>query len=105
MKSERLQRAFDAGSVMDLFPILKDWSTDELQALVKDAEKFTSHADKKIDAAWEATIFKSEVFFNSAASKEADALREMGKLEIMMIMSEICSVAFFYLEERGVKVE
>jgi hypothetical protein len=101
---ERLRRVLRVGDTLALFPVLKDWPTEELQALVLDAEVFMTQAHADIDKAWAELALTPAAFFDQRASRELDRVREEKKFEFMCIMSEICSVAIFYLNERGAKV-
>jgi hypothetical protein len=103
--SERLRKVLEVGSVLDLFPVLKDWSTYELQALLKDVDSFAAAQYAAIDEAWKKAVFRQEVFLNSKASKFVDRAKDESKIRVMTAMSEICSVAIFYLQERGVATE
>jgi hypothetical protein len=103
--SERLKTVLGAGDVFALFPILKDWTTDELKALLKDLEDYTDASYVAIDTAWEKTAMTPGVFLSETLSKTLDKLRDEKRTEVMMAASEICSVAIFYLQERGVKTE
>jgi hypothetical protein len=102
--SERLQKVLSAGDVLALFPLLKDWPTDELQALLKDIEEYTAANYDTIDREWEKFIFQPAAFFDQAVSRKLGRVRDEKKMEVMAVMSEICSVAILYLERRGVEV-
>jgi hypothetical protein len=102
--SDRLQKVLEIGDTLALFPVFKDWPTEELQALLKDVEEFTSLSYAAIDKAWEKTLWEPCLFFNAANAKLLDQVRDEKKMETMMMASEICSVAIFYLAERGVEV-
>jgi len=103
--SERLQKVLKIGDTMALFPEFKDWTTEELQALLTDVEQFAEQQYKAIDDAWNKVAFKPEKFFNPKAAHSLDKLRDERRLAVTAVMSEICSVAIFYLNERGVKTE
>jgi hypothetical protein len=95
----------EIGDTLALFPVLKDWTTEELQALLNDVDEFSAANNEAIDAAWGKVVLKPEVFFNRALSKDVDRLRDEKKMTVLSVMSEICSVAIFYLHERGVETE
>jgi hypothetical protein len=103
--SDRLRKVLEIGDVEGLFPVLKDWPAEELQALLKDVEDYALFADAAIDRAWEATAFRPDVFLDSAASKFVDYIRDEARVELIAATSEICSVASFYLGQRGAKRE
>jgi hypothetical protein len=103
--SERLQRVLEIGDTLALFPVLRDWTTKELQALLEDLDEFSAANYKAIDEAWKQIAFKQEVFLSRALSKDLDKIRDEKKMTVLTVMSEICSVAIFYLHERGVATE
>jgi len=98
MPSERLQRAIGTGSATALFSVLNDWPTPELQALLKDADDFITESHAAIDKAWQKTAMLPEVFFNHKNSMFIDHYRDETKQSVVLTMSEICSVAIYYLE-------
>lgn len=102
--SDRLKTVLGLGGVVALFPVLKDWSTDELRALLRDIEEYASVSHKAIDRAWETVALSPNVFLSEALSKTVDKYRDEKKIEVMQIMSEISSVAMFYLNQRGIKI-
>lgn len=101
--SERLKKVLDAEDIFALFPLLKDWTTDELQALLKDVDEYADAANKTIDAAWKQVALLPGVFFSEGLSKALDQARDEKRKNLVMVMAEIYSVAFFYLHERGVE--
>jgi hypothetical protein len=103
--SDRLRRVLEIGNVEGLFPVLKDWPVEELRALLGDVEDYAVFADAAIDKAWETTAFRIDTFLNPDASKMLDHIRDEARAELIAATSEICSVAYFYLHERGEKVE
>lgn len=105
MPSDRLQRALDAGDVLALFPLFKDWPTGELLALLDDVDAFCMESYNAIDEAWKKKAFEAPVFFSESASRILDRLRDEKKQMVMLTMSEICSVVQFYLKERGINTE
>lgn len=102
---ERLRKVFEVGGTLALFPVLKDWPTEELRALLKDVEEYMDVACSGIDRAVVAT--KQHIGPEAALAHAPllDSLRDDKKMEVTMMASEICSVALFYLHERGVEVE
>ena len=103
--TERMNKVLAAGSTTALFPVLKDWSTEELKALLKDVDAHYDFLEGATDTAWKDAALQPEHFFNRSASAELDAQRKKLKIEILGMCSEICSVAIFYLRERGEDVE
>jgi len=103
--SSRLQKVLEIGDTLALFPVLKDWTTEELQALLNDCDEFSSAQWEAIDAAWKKLAFRPEVFWSTALSKDMDRMRDEKKMTVLSVMSEVCSVAIFYLYERGVPLE
>lgn len=103
--SDRLQKVLEIGDTMALFPILRGWTTEELQALIEDAGEFYEATDKAIDEAWKRLAFQPDNFLGAGQSREIDKARDEKKIMVLSVMSEICSVAIFYLNERGVKTD
>jgi hypothetical protein len=102
--SDRLKTVLAVGDTLALFPVLKDWPTEELQALLEDLEWYTDVSLKAIGEAWAKTAMEPSLFFDAANAKFLDNIRDEKKMEVMMVMSEICSVAIYYLYERGIEV-
>lgn len=103
--TERLRKVIEVGDTLKLFPLLQDWSTPELKALLHDVDVYNRVVNKQIDAGWAEGALLPEFFFDRGASKQLDAARDDAKMHVMQICSEICSVAIFYLQERGEYVE
>jgi hypothetical protein len=106
--TERMQKVLDVingGNTMDLFPVLKEWSTEELLALLTDVEAYHESGQVEIQKGWEESAFTLQNFFDPNAAKELDNARNHLRMLLMGMCSEICSVAFYYLNERGVNVE
>ena len=101
MISDRLQKALDAGDVLALFPLLKDWPADELNALMEDARAYQAASSAAIDEGWEKLAVQPSIFFDKTISEELDRVRDEKKMEIMFTAAEICSVALFYLGGYG----
>ena len=98
--TERLQKCIDAGGVVELFPLLKDWSEDELKALVEDCNKLHEENVDGIERAYKEQVFKPEMFLNRANSKALDEAKKKAYCDSLGICSEISSVAQFYLEKK-----
>ncbi len=103
--SVRLQKVLEVGDTLALFPVLKDWTTEELLALLKDVEWLAEVSLAAIDQAWKKTALEPNLFFNAANSKALDEARREAELDVVAMTSEIASVAIYYLNERGVNVE
>lgn len=95
--TDRLQKCIDAGSVEALFPLLKDWPEEELRALLDDIDAHYEQYNQKIDEAYQEHVFKPENFFNKTRSKTLDKVRDEYKMTILIMCSEISSVALYYL--------
>lgn len=97
LKTERLQKCFDAGSVVDLFPLLKDWPRSELSALLEDIDRYADSANDAIDSAHKEQAFRPEMFFSRKRSEELDKAVHSVAMDIFAMCSEISSVALYYL--------
>jgi len=100
----RLKICVEAGDVLRLFPLLKDWTEDELRALLKDIEAFHDEGTKQIEKAHETEIFKAENFLSKARSRVLDRSVDQAHLDLLAICAEIASVAMFYLGDEDVDV-
>ena len=96
--TERLQKCLDAGSVVGLFPLLHDWSRAELEALMADVELFHQELEAKVDCAFRELAFQPQTFFSNQQSQALAQATSEARMHAMIICSEICSVALFYLE-------
>src|SRR5271170_1618878 len=85
--SDRLRKAIGAGDVLALFPLLKDWSTEELAALIEDVDEFALASNEAIDKAWKTVVFQSPAFFDKAVSRDLDQLRDEKKKLVLFAMS------------------
>jgi hypothetical protein len=104
--SNRLKQTLEVGNVLALFPILKDWSTDELKALIQDANDLCAATQDEIDKAWKCLAFQPTVLLSpNKQFQELAHVCDEGKLKVAAALSEICSVAMFYLEQRGVEIK
>jgi hypothetical protein len=101
--SKRLQTVLEVGDTLALFPVLKDWPTEELQTLLRDVEEYTESQYEFIEEKWKEMAFRPTVFLNLASSKVVDEIRDQSILIMAIVMAEICSVARFYLGQRGIK--
>ena len=99
--SERLKAVFAVGGTIALFPVLKDWSTVELRALLADVDAYYDFLNAATDAAWQDTVLQVDYFFNRGKSALLDKQFKQMKIEILGMCSEICSVVYYYLNERG----
>jgi hypothetical protein len=96
--TERLRKALDAGGVVNLFPLLADWSNADLRALINDCEGHYTEAVAAIDAAKYKAIFTPEIFFSNRAADVVNKAAKDAVMEVLAVTSEICSVAYYYLE-------
>jgi hypothetical protein len=99
--TERLKTALAAGGVVELFSLLHDWSVEDLNALVKDCGAYYEEACAAIEEARRKAIFTPQVFFSNRAEDAVNRAADDGQLKALAVTSEICSVAFYYLEEAG----
>jgi hypothetical protein len=102
--SVRLKRCFDAGDTMALFPLLGDWPTEDLRALLADVDAYHRGINAAIEAAHKELAFKPENFLNRSRSKTVDDSSRDRHMEQLAMCSEICSVAILYLKQRGIGV-
>jgi hypothetical protein len=98
--SERLKRCFEAGSVAALFPLLQGWTREELMALVDDVDTFHGVGLEKIGAR-AGEIARGAKRGRAGTVLRATLKRAQGKVEmrLMMVCSEISSVAQYYLHD------
>jgi hypothetical protein len=101
--TERLRKCIDAGDVLALFPLLKDWPDDELVALVADVEAIGQEAESVIDANYRTEAMRVENFFSRERSAAVDQAHRDARMQVFAMASEIISVALYYLGERGVE--
>lgn len=103
--TDRLRACLDAGDVVALFPLLKDWPEVELLALIADVEAFHEESAKSLEVGHRELAFKPENFLSRARSKALDTAVKGKDMELMAMSSEIISVALFYLEEKEPTLE
>jgi hypothetical protein len=60
--TERLQKCIDAGEVVELFPLLKEWPEDELKALVNYCGKLHEEFMAEVGVKYKEAVFKPENF-------------------------------------------
>lgn len=101
--TERLKSALGAGDVVALFSVLQDWPTEELLALIRDVDWYVKYGTTAIDNAWKKTAMEPSLFFNKANAKVLDQARDENLMDVERTASEILSVVYFYLGQRGVK--
>lgn len=94
----KLQTALDCGGVVNLFSLLKDWSRDDLKALLSEADEYAKKRHEEIDTIYQRHAFVPNVFFSRAASRTLDSVANNARWEVDSVMAEIRSVALFYLE-------
>ena len=98
--TERLRKCIDAGGVVELFPLLKDWPKDELKALVNDCGKLHEEFMAEVGVKYKEAVFKPENFFSQTRAKALDDAKKEAFFTSLGICSEISSVALFYLDRR-----
>lgn len=105
--TDRLKRCIEAGSVVALFPLLRDWPEAELRALIRDARHHYDRGSAEILKAWNRAVFLPEVFFSQSKSKALDEIRREMDSDCFIVCTEICSVATYYLRgiRRGRQIE
>ncbi len=99
--TDRLKKCVETGDVLALFPLLKDWSQDELRALLADIEAQCAEAIEKNDAKHRELAFEPTNFFSRARSKAVDDAAKQAHIQIVGMLSEIASVALYYLREEA----
>lgn len=97
---ELLQQCLNAGEVTALFPLLSNWSKDDLHLLMNEVDDLGKNLIQMIDEQWKEASMKPENFFNREAAKAIDEARDDAKWSIFSTCSEIASVAVFYLERK-----
>lgn len=91
-----LRECFEAGSVVNLFPVMRDWSKAKIGRLLAEVEEFGKLATEE----YSKLSVLPENFFSATASNSLDRAR----FEVDCILSEICSVAEHYRNaERGIE--
>lgn len=99
---KRMKTCLDAGSVEALFPLLKDWSVGELQALMKELEETEDRFNRDIKKETARQILRPEAFFNDRMANIIIEADNKVSMEFLSVCSEIASVAVYYLERHGV---
>lgn len=94
--TDRLKRCLDAGSLMDLFPLLSDWPLDELKELVKDVEKFHEETIGNLETGHKTESLLPQNFFSKESSDALDGFFESVSEHVEIVCSEILSVALYY---------
>ena len=88
------------GDTWALFPLMKNWSRERLNALLAEVER----ADEFTQEAWARLALQSGNFFSKRRSQDLDK----EKMESLLMLSEICSVALYYMgrkESEAAKIE
>jgi hypothetical protein len=98
--TDRLKRCFDAGSVTELFPLLRDWPLSELEQLISDVEQFQEESLRNLEEGWRDETFKPCNLFSRERSKALDDGLESASEHVRMTCIEIISVALYYKEAR-----
>jgi hypothetical protein len=89
----RLDRCFSAGSIDGLFPILKNWPLEELDALIHDIDRYAHGARESIKAQYLKWLADTK----TESSRELEAVRDREIFGIEIITGEIYGVALYYL--------
>ena len=100
MISSRLQQCIETGSVVALFPLLKDWPQSELEALIADIESYYQEATQDIENLYQNKVFLPENFLSRHRSMALDQALDKAQINTIAFCSEIASVALHYLEPR-----
>lgn len=98
--TDRLKRCLDAGSLMDLFPLLSDWPLDELKELIKDVEKFHEETIRNLESGYKKESLLPQNFFSQERPRALDGFFKPASEHVEIVCSEIISVALFYKELR-----
>lgn len=93
----RLRQCLDAGSVVALFPLLSDWTADDLLALLGEIDSFYEAERKRLAEIYGGLVFKPEIFFSRKASVSLDRARDDAGMNLVACLAEIASVAMHYL--------
>lgn len=94
----RLKRCLEAGGAVGLFPVLKDWTQDELLELEGEIATWLESADATLDSIFTRHAFTIETFLSPAAPKDLDHSIQRKRVEITNTAAEIFSVLYCYLE-------
>lgn len=95
--TERLQKCIDAGGIVELFPLLSDWTKDELRALCADIDALYAEQEAAIDKAYTEQVFKIENFFNAQRAETVHQAADDARMNNLAMCSEIYSVALLLL--------
>lgn len=93
----RLQKCLDAGDVLALFPLLKDWPDSELRALLDDIEAYHRAWSELLESTQRIDAMKMENFLSAERSAQLDRLYDAARSGLLALTSEIASVAYYYL--------
>ncbi len=97
--TERLQKCLDAGGVAELFLLLKDWPHEDLKHLIQDTSDFMVEEHARTAILTHEHLFKMENFFSDLRSSAILKAEAEARDNALAIMTEICSVATYYLPE------
>jgi hypothetical protein len=98
--SARLKECFQSGGVLGLFPLLKTWSKKELKALLKDVEVFHQVSLEKLERkSKEMTVKLKPIKERKLVREAVKYAHEKLALRLLIVCSEIDSVAIYYLKE------
>ena len=95
--SPRLKTCLDQGDLLNLFPLLKTWTKEELKALIQDADDYFNQKRDEIMAGWQELSENMEVFINPYAMKAITDARDRKLMDAFGFVTEVCGVAHHYL--------
>lgn len=93
-----LEKAVAAGSIDALFPMLADWSDDDLNRLVYEADVFCEKSQELIEWAWKDLAILPQNFMNKKAAKALDDERKRAEMDVVAMCAEVSSVALYFLK-------
>lgn len=99
----RLEQCFEAGSVENLFPLLKDWSTSELDALTEELNQYTDAAMAHAERRYQEYLKKHHT--SEEAEPVTRAIHDNHVLQVQIVMGEIFSVVLYYQGVRQGRAE
>ena len=94
----RLRVVLNTGGVEGLFPLLKDWSRDDLKALEADVGTWHDAHMERLDLMYGKYAMEPEFFFAKSGRQLLDKTVSGARMELAQVAAEILSVVYFYLE-------
>ena len=101
MSYERLLKCIPAGSAAGLFRLLKDWTKPELKAVLDEVDEYDKAFNSAVHKSYAEIAMRPENFLNRRRSKEIDEALHEVDLNNFAMLSEISSVALYYLDRQG----